>query len=217
MKPLRYLALCLTGAAGVAVLGARRPHVLAWDFVVLGLLTVMLLPLLEGVFLGARTLDGLRITFLCATLALGITNYFPTRLGLGAILLALGCAGELWLLLNPATMPASWSPWRQGMIWISPWLAWLGLATPRATPEPLNRLWLDFRDRYGLVWGHRVREQWNSAALHRSFPGHLTWFGWTGKAGETPPSPAQEQEMHQTLAALLHRFLGENTWAEPEA
>src|SRR5580704_13046789 len=32
----RYLALCLTGSAGIAVLGARRPGLAAWDFVVLG-------------------------------------------------------------------------------------------------------------------------------------------------------------------------------------
>src|SRR5262249_21122194 len=38
VDPPRYLALCLTGCAGVAVLGARRPHVVAWNFVVLGLL-----------------------------------------------------------------------------------------------------------------------------------------------------------------------------------
>src|ERR1700756_5554100 len=45
---LGYLALCLTACAGVAVLGARRPGVGAWDFVVLGLLAVLLLPLAES-------------------------------------------------------------------------------------------------------------------------------------------------------------------------
>src|SRR5687767_287481 len=45
--PLRLLALFLTGAAGAAVFGARRPIVGAWNFVVLGLLCVLLLPLAE--------------------------------------------------------------------------------------------------------------------------------------------------------------------------
>src|SRR5262249_23872442 len=47
LRPGTYLALCLTGCAGVAVLGARRPGVGAWNFVLFGLLAVMLLPLAE--------------------------------------------------------------------------------------------------------------------------------------------------------------------------
>src|SRR5437016_1984464 len=68
-NPATFLALALTGAAGVAVLGARRPIVGAWNFVVLGLLAVMLLPLAEMAFVGTRSLDGLRISFLIGTLA----------------------------------------------------------------------------------------------------------------------------------------------------
>ena len=44
----RYVALSLTGCAGVAVLGARRPHVGAWNFVVASLLAVLLLPVAQG-------------------------------------------------------------------------------------------------------------------------------------------------------------------------
>ncbi len=59
----RYLALCLTGAAGVAVLGARRPHVGAWNVVVVGLLAVFLLPLAEQYFLGSAPANALRVFF----------------------------------------------------------------------------------------------------------------------------------------------------------
>src|SRR5207248_7519218 len=44
----RYVALSFTACAGVAVLGARRPGVAAWNFVVAGLLAIMLLPLAEN-------------------------------------------------------------------------------------------------------------------------------------------------------------------------
>src|SRR5262249_17294056 len=74
----RYVALCLTGCAGVAALGARRPGATAWNFVILGLLAVLLLPLAEG--LGQLRLDPLRVVFLSATLAVGVLNYLPTRL-----------------------------------------------------------------------------------------------------------------------------------------
>src|SRR6476661_4532490 len=38
----RYIALGMTGAAGIAVLGARRPQVLAWNLVLVGLLPALL-------------------------------------------------------------------------------------------------------------------------------------------------------------------------------
>src|SRR5262245_43838276 len=78
---LDYLGLCLTGCAAVAVLGARRPHVGAWNLVVFGLLAVMLLPWLEQGFLGVQTLDPLRWFFLGGTIAMGFINYLPTSNG----------------------------------------------------------------------------------------------------------------------------------------
>src|SRR5438105_232827 len=78
----RYGALCLTGCAGVAVLGARRPGVGAWNFVVVGLLAVMLLPLAEATVAGGSLhLAGPRIVFVAGTLAVIVLNYLPTRLG----------------------------------------------------------------------------------------------------------------------------------------
>src|SRR5438105_4854426 len=51
----RYLALCVTGCASVAVLGARRPGVGAWNFVVCGLLLVLVLPVVDLGDLRLRT------------------------------------------------------------------------------------------------------------------------------------------------------------------
>src|SRR5437660_1354378 len=61
---LRYLSLSLSGCAGVAVLGARRPGVQAWNFVLLSLLVVLLLPLAEG--WGGINLTPLQRLFLAA-------------------------------------------------------------------------------------------------------------------------------------------------------
>src|SRR5262249_3962822 len=96
----RYLALALAGCAGVAVLGARRPGVRAWNFVVCGLLAVLLLPVAEG--LGRPRTELAYLVFLGGTLAVGIINYLPTRLWLAALLLGAGTGLELAFQAAPS-------------------------------------------------------------------------------------------------------------------
>ena len=91
---VRYCALCMTGCAGIAVLGARRPHVFAWNFVVLGLFAVMVLPLIETQIIGTHPVDTLRILFMGGTIAVGILNYLPTRSAPAAFLLLVASVGE---------------------------------------------------------------------------------------------------------------------------
>src|SRR5205814_8699122 len=100
-RVVRYLALSLTGCAGVAVLGARRPGVGAWNFVLFGLLAVALLPLAECLITGGELhLAGPRTLFLASTLAVPFCNYLPTRLGPAAVLLAVASALALATLAN---------------------------------------------------------------------------------------------------------------------
>src|SRR5262245_33048714 len=185
----RYLALCLTGCAGVAVLGARRPHVGAWNFVVLGLLAVMLLPLGEALLANVASLDWLRLLFLSATLAVGLLNYLPTRLAPAAFFLAAGCAGEMVLLVAPASFSVDFPVGYLSRLCLA--LApWAGFASWMRGPKPeheLDRLWLDFRDRYGLVWGQRLREQFNRAAVNAGWPFYLSWQRLRRLAPSGPP------------------------------
>src|SRR4051794_13551094 len=62
--PSQYLALVLTACAGIAVLGARRPGVGAWNGVIAGLLAVLLLPLAQGAFTSSEPIDAIRKLFL---------------------------------------------------------------------------------------------------------------------------------------------------------
>jgi hypothetical protein len=205
----RYLGLCLIGCAGVAVLGARRPGVAAWNFVVLGLLAVLLLAWAEEFLIGADVpIGGIRAVFLAGTLAVAILNYLPTRLGLAALLLAAGCALEMWTLLDLATVAASADrlPWTGacfGLASWAGWAAWRGQGRPTAE---IDRLWQEFRDSYGLVWGQRLREQFNRAAANAGWPVELSWHGLqaTPRAGSI--TPELQSAALETLRALLKRF-----------
>jgi hypothetical protein len=203
-----YLALCLTGCGNVAVLGARRPGVGAWNFVLVGLLAVMLLPVVEGLLAQAASLDTLRVVFLAGTLVIGVLNYLPTRLAAAAILLGLGSVGELLHLMGQIEWNPVFSWWLVGLV---PWVAfvsWRWRAVPRSE---FDALWLDFRDRFGLLWGQRIREQFNRSASHAGWPVMLRWQGLRLLPRSTLPEPDVQGAMVATLRAMLKRFEKEST------
>jgi hypothetical protein len=208
---LRYLALCLTSCAGVAVLGARRPGLGAWNFVLLGLLAVLLLPLAEGLTLRGNDLqlDVPRKVFLVATLAVSMLNYLPTRLAVAAGLVLAGGTVEVLMLGHADDLIGRMSPLVQVgrvMLALVPWVAWAGWAGGRPPPSEFDRLWLGFRDRFGFFWGQRLREQFNRSAAHAGWPVHLRWRGLRLLAGTALPDPATQAEILLTLRALLKRF-----------
>lgn len=196
-EDMRHLTLSLTGCAGAAVLGARRPGVGAWNFVVVGLLAVLMLPWVEGVFIGGTgPRGGLPSLFLAGTLTVGIGNYLPTRLGLGALLLGVGVAAALIPSVQNQLLTGA-------CLVLAPWVAWLPSRWRRPVPSEVDRLWLSFRDRYGVVWGQRLREQFNRSAAHANWPVQL---GWWGLHAIVPLDAIREAEVRATLHALMKRF-----------
>lgn len=192
----RYLALCLTGCAGVAVLGARRPHVFAWNFVVLGLLGVMLLPLMERHFIGTRASEGLRVIFMSATIAVASLNYAPTRFGVAALIVLVVCEFFLFAEISESAVRIL-----DGLLVAVPWLAWLSWRTRSREVSELNRMWFEFRDCWGFVWGQRVREQFNASAQNANWSVRLGWYGSTSILGE------EERQSQATLRGVLQRFV----------
>jgi hypothetical protein len=207
LQSYRYVALCLTGAAGVAVLGARRPYGGAWNFVVLGLLAVMLLPWIESLMLSRDLNDPLRIVFMGATIAVGLCNYLPTRWAVAALLAGVGCAGEMLELFAPGRFSNQWLSAARCALAMSPCAAWVCWLIPPARKDAFDVLWLDFRDRFGLFWGQRAREQFNLAARNAGWPVVLTWRGLRETEACTNMPAAAEGEMLHTLQAVLKRFM----------
>jgi hypothetical protein len=208
-RPWRYVALAVTAGAGVAVFGARRPNLFAWDFVVAGLLAVLALPLLEpGLSAAEWSLDEPRSLFLALLLAVAVLNYLPTRWGP----LAAGAGAVLLVEVAHLSRAAGWSqnlPWPPGtslfllgsLFWLG--LLWSSLGGGRSRPHELTKLWREFRDSYGLVWGQRALEQFNSAAAHA---GMVTRLGWRGVLPTASASAREEEALH-LLGAVLKRFL----------
>ncbi|HZV07311.1 MAG TPA: hypothetical protein VE999_19670 [Gemmataceae bacterium] len=203
-----YGALCLTGCAGIAVLGARRPGAAAWNFVVVGLLAVLLLPILNG--LGELRLETAQELFLAVMLVVPVLNYLPTRLAPSILLAAAGCAWEMIRLMGWAmSMPTV------GLLFLAaaPWTAWATLANRGQIGTEFDRLWLAYRDRFGFFWGQRMREQFNRAAYHAGLPVELHWRG----LHPIPDCPAPDSAALLTLLrAVLKRFGPEEDDTSPE-
>jgi hypothetical protein len=178
----------------------------AWNFVVLAQLGVLLLPIAEG--LGGLHLDPLRLIFLAATLATGVLNYLPTRLAPTVVALGLGYGIELALLrqadqaapgLERAAVVSRY------LLAVSPWLALAGWNARRPLSE-FDAIWIGFRDRFGLVWGQRVRDQFNRAAANAGWPVVLRWRGLLLEPGIDELSETTREEVVAALRALLKRF-----------
>jgi hypothetical protein len=194
----------------VAVLGARRPGVAAWDFVILGLLAVLLLFLAEGAAVGGELqLGPVRTTFLVLTLTVGIANYLPTRMAPAAFLLGLGCGGELWELVQHARgghAPPFVRAYADLMILCVPPTAAACRLLARTGGGEVDRLWRAFRDDFGMIWALRLREQFNRAAANAALPLELGWSGLRPPTGTQEPDAHAEGAALALLRALLKRF-----------
>jgi hypothetical protein len=207
---LRYLSLCLTDCAVVAVLGARRPGVVAWNFVVCGLLAVTLLPLAESAFLrDTLEVPGNRMILVAAIIGAGVLNYLPTRLAPAAVMLAVGCGVEILIAANLGEASSRWSrvaPVSRFLLAFSPWAAFVSLEWRPVPRSMTDEIWRDYRDRFGLIWAQRLREQFNRSAANAGWPVYLYWQGLRRTPGAPPPSPSQHEAIIETLKALMKRF-----------
>ncbi|MBS0208444.1 MAG: hypothetical protein JSS27_05765 [Planctomycetes bacterium] len=214
-SPWRYLTTIVTLAPGIAVFGAKRPQDRAWFFIVLTLLVVLALPSLESWFLrdgGRIELHGFRSVFQLLLLLAGTGNYWPTRCGLAAALLAIG----QWMLLD------EFSAWpllgfdravcRQVgtcLVLAAPIVAAV-LWRVQGTEDGWAKTWLRFRNAYGLVWSVRVAERFNRAMLQRQSPLRLGWQGFTADTAMSPEgqaTPTIDRPAARSLQALLTRFV----------
>jgi hypothetical protein len=219
LEPLRLAAIALSFCPVVAVLGAKRPQDRAWSFVVVSLWGIVALPAAEAFFLqrGERVSVGdARSWFLWILILLGPINFVATRYWLGSLLVAGGqvmaCSPYLALVQRPLLPQGGWIGLLlcvAGMV-----VAWLAFRRVRVTAYAYDRLWLDFRDSFGLLWALRVQERVNAVAKQKGWGIELGWNGFRSLADGAPLAtiePAMERTLRTTIKGLLRRF-GSSLW-----
>lgn len=211
-----YLATLTGLASAISVLNARRPGSGAWAILMGILVLVFLLPWLEGGGL-ARTEGGwirLRLTapwtiFYGLLVLAGVTNFLATRYFWGALIFGIGLiAMDFGLVRTDLEKPL------RGMIWefvalaygTSVWVTTMA-GSRRAATSDLARLWLWFRDHWGVVWGLRVMERFNKTAELSNWAIRLAWQGPVYRDGVSPALPDTiPPQAVATLMSLLRRF-----------
>jgi hypothetical protein len=212
-QPLRFAAACALFCPTISLLGAKRPQDGAWNFVVVTLWGVLALPALEVGLLGRGEdlqLQDVRAWFLWILIGLEFSHRLGTRYWPVSVLWAAGQSLLLarYLPLVRWDVPESVRP----AVLLIPFLGMTcQLRRLPVRPPSWDRLWLDFRDLFGVAWSLRVMERTNAAAERYRWPFRLHWHGLESvedqRGAESPPWPADvAPTLEQTMRNLLRRF-----------
>jgi hypothetical protein len=206
---LRYSAAMATFTPTMALLGAKRPQDRAWQFIVLSLWAILALPSLEWLLFGEiQELHPARLAFLLILVGVGAFNGIATRRWLSNLLYAAGQGALIAPFLSStiAALPIALAPVLGLALMVASLALPMRVRAADANAAGLDRVWLDFRDAYGLVWSLRVAERMNTSAAMYDWPVQLGWRGFrdreSGSGGVVVPAAAAE-----SLRALLRRFV----------
>jgi len=215
LQALQLIAAASTFCPGVAILGAKRPQCHVWQFVVVSLWGILALPAAESLVLGQGgqlRVDAFRSWFMLALLVLCMANGLPTRFGVSAAL-----CGFAQLILLAKHLPLLRSALAINSEFISLILVVLALGlvvagVPRKhrVSDAVDRVWLDFRDSFGMLWGLRLAERLNAISAQSGWGLSLRWRGihvGTNLTSASEISPEIVRELRKNLHALLLRFV----------
>ncbi|MEX1097012.1 MAG: hypothetical protein WED34_13275 [Planctomycetales bacterium] len=218
---LGYLSAVSLLAPPIAVLGARRPGGAVWGwFVVLPMLCVLGLPAVSGAWWGGEMAGRLRLDAppligFALVLVMGVGNYVGTRFtpaalvyGL-ALLLQVAPASAFGVNVRPGPLM-----FRAGATLCLGLAAWLAVRAGRRVPrrqEPLDALWIEFRDLFGVVWAKRSLERVNHSARAQQWPVRLHLDGFAPLEGPADSRLDREtaKKIEDLLRWLLKRFVDE--------
>ena len=221
--PLRFMAATATFCPVIALLGAKRPQDRAWQLIVFSFWVVLALPAVQGWLLRPGqplAVHPIWSWFLVVLIVVGASNYLPTRYALASLLAAAGQTVLVWRALpwgtsnpTPGNGAVDWMPTiGLGLLAAAAAIAAVGWPRRVATAqEPLERLWCDFCDQFGVVWGLRVAERMNTTAAQHGWSVRLTWHGFT--QADAVPLATPCAELEPALLPLLRRFVSAD-WIE---
>ena len=213
-----FAAAAATFCPVISVIGSKRPQHNAWNFIVLSLWAIVALPAVE--MLALQRAEGLEVNdargwFLWLLVMLSAVNYLPTRYWFASLAVALG---QILLLQSHLPLLRRQFGFNEisaiSLITLGAVGAYLVSRRTLPARGRFDRLWLDFRNSFGLLWGLRVQERMNAFIEQEKLPYELKWEGFRNRGDYSPVAKLpkeQERMLRQTLSGLLRRFVS-NAW-----
>jgi len=212
---LWYASAVLALCPAITVLGSRRPGTRVWTwFITIPMILALTWPVLtlwlQGSDLRGLHLETPQLVGYGLVLIMGTGNYIGTRYTLPAFLYAGGNA----LIVFSSSQVWPRSGWGRdeaqvgatGLVAAAVLLAaFLGRRRAPAA-DRFDRLWADFFDQFGIVWGRRIQDRINHVAAHENWPVRLGLTGFVDVPGSIDRATA-EIRMEHTVRWLLRRFV----------
>lgn len=210
---LWYASIVLALCPPIAVLGSRRPGTRVWTwFILMPMLFVLGWPVLtlwiQGSDIRGLQLETPQLLGYLLVLVMGAGNYIGTRYTFAAMFYA--AANGLIALSSSAVCPG-WLADRwwvrliaTGCMVVAILLAHREASLARQGQLGFDKLWLDFFDQFGVVWGRRIQDRVNFIAVKEGWPAQLHLHGFEWKADADPGTNAR---IEHTFRWLLRRFV----------
>jgi len=217
---LWYATAVVAVCPPIAVLGARRPGTGVWTcFILLPLLVVLGWPAWavwgSGFPLPRLELAAPAVLGYGVVLVMGAGNYFGTRYWASAGLYAasLLCIVLPFLQSVSARFPNSQIARGWGTLLFAAAIVTAAISSRRAarvaSSSGLDRVWILFRDSFGMVWARRTQDQLNDVARQEGWPARLDVGGivWTDPQIAEADRTKTGTRIEQTFRRLLKRFV----------
>jgi hypothetical protein len=154
-----------------------------------------------GNYLGTRfTVPAMLFTVALLLLVAPLSGMFPDGFPTAGV-------SRTWatLCLSASTLFA----WRTSKANGQPWPA------SHRSMEECDRLWIDFRDFFGIVWARRIQDRINAVAAKEQWPVRLEMHGivWIEKELSVEQVHAAAKRFSQTFRWLLRRFV-DRAWID---
>jgi predicted outer membrane lipoprotein len=228
LDQLWYLVTVLVLCPFIAVLGARKPGSKVWGwFIILPLCLVLEISAIRQwgsewipvpFFLDTPTMAGF-----CIVMVMGLGNYFGTKHTFSVFILA--CILILLIAPYSESVPEFLPGKGSSRIWATFLLIALVVRMNQkaasekqgiANQSPIQAIWFEFLDSFGIVWGKRLMDQMNQTGKEQRWTIHLELDGFVNNEDHKMVSTLGKPEQEKVIKAFhrhLKRFV-EPDWLE---